>query len=266
MDLIKKLQSSVESFGNYKAMLEHISETMPVIQASTESFNKASSQVKTISLDITDLTDVGRAKHLLARIKQRRQALQESEFTIAKKEIKILKLEKQLENASDLDAKEREIKIYEARYKIQEMQASQRGAVRELSFLVTQFKAILEKLGVNEITEAMYEADETKAQVMRAFSQALAAARARQGLIDEGNLIFFQDLGINGAAAQREVIALLETEQEMLNSGKVPTFELQYEWLERVGEKFSQEVTRYAMARSFVPFDEKSLAQKADSK
>jgi hypothetical protein len=94
---------------------------------------------------------------------------------------------------------------------------------------------------------------------MRAFSQALAAARARQGLIDEGNFIYLQDLGINGAAAQRELVAYLEAEQNLLNEGIVPTFEMQRDWLRAVGEKFAPEVSRYAEARGLIPFVDAAL-------
>jgi hypothetical protein len=111
----------------------------------------------------------------------------------------------------------------------------------------------------------MLEADQPLAQTARAFSQALAAARARGGIIDEGNFIFFQDLGINGAAAQREVTAYFEMEQEILNQGNVPTFELQYEWIRGVASKFAGEVTRYAEHRGLVPLVPAALHPELES-
>jgi hypothetical protein len=135
-----------------------------------------------------------------------------------------------------------------------------------VTFLVHQYEAICEKLGVEVITEEMYEANESKAQVMRAFSQALAAARSRQGMIDEGNFIFFQDLGINGAAAQRELITYLEMEQHLLNEGKVPTFEVQYGWLDAVSDKFAPQVALYAEHRGLIPQVESALAQPKELK
>jgi hypothetical protein len=98
---------------------------------------------------------------------------------------------------------------------------------------------------------------------MRAFSQGLAAARARGGVIDEGNFIYFQDLGVNGAAAQREMTAYFEVEQETLNNGQVPTFDMQKAWLEAVGEKFAGEVTRYTLSRGFIPVVPELFAQPA---
>lgn len=246
----------------YDVMINRISQIMPRLQESNKSFYKSDSQLKTISLDITDLTDIGAAKHILARIERKRQALKESEISIRRKKIELEQKQKELQNLQSFEADLLEIDILELSSQIEDTTNYQSGAIRELAFLIEQYDAICEKLGVEVITEEMYEEDQARYHVMRAFSQALAAARARGGLIDEGNFIYFQDLGINGAAAQREVIALLEAEQEMLNNQQVPTFEMQYEWLQEIGDKFCGEVSRYAKTRGFIPFVEEALATK----
>ena len=244
----------------YQGMTSRISELMPRINESNQAFYKSDSQLKIVSLDITDLTDVGAAKHILARIERKRAALKESEIKVRKTRVKLKRKQEKFEAATGFDAELLEIEILEIQSQLEDSTNYQAGAVRELAFLVEQYDAICKKLGVDVITEDMYEADQAKFHVIRAFSQALAAARARSGLIDEGNFIYFQDLGINGAAAQREVVALLETEQEMLNNGVVPTFEVQHSWLMAVGEKFAGEVARYAESKGFVPFVDSALA------
>lgn len=246
---------------NYTEMVAKISNALPAIAESSQSFYKTDSQLKVVTLDITDLTDIGAAKHILARIERKKLALKDADIADRKRNLKLKKLRKQYEKAAGEEAEILGIKILELEYKAEDATNYQRGAIRELTFLVEQYKAICEKLGVAVITEEMYEADQPKAQTIRAFSQALAAARSRQGLVDEGNYIFFQDLGINGAAAQREIISYFEAEQEMLNNGKVPTFEMQYNWLQAVADKFCPEVKRYAQTRGFVPLVEHALAQ-----
>ena len=243
----------------YKKMADRVSEIMPSVTESNQSFYKSDSQLKIVTLNVNDLTDIGAAKHILARIEKKKHALTEAEIDVQRKLIEHKKTQKQLSSAVDEDAELLEIDLIEIEAGIETTRNYQRGALREVAFLVEQYQLILDKLGVTHITEDMYEEDEATAHVMRAFSQALAAARARQGLIDEGNFIFFQDLGINGAAAQREVIALLEKEQELLNEGIVPTFELQYEWLQQAAEKFKGEVSRYAKARGLQPLIESAL-------
>lgn len=246
---------------NYVEMVSKIGSYLPAIAESSQSFYKSDSQLKVVSLDITDLTDVSAAKHILARIEKKKLALKDADIADRKRTLKLKKLRKQYEEATEEEAELLGIKILELEYRAEDAVNYQRGAIRELTFLVEQYNAICQKLGVDVITEEMYEEDQPKAQTIRAFSQALAAARARQGLVDEGNFIFFQDLGINGAAAQREIVAYFEAEQEMLNNGQIPTFEMQYSWLQAVADKFCPEVKRYAEARGFVPFVEEALAQ-----
>lgn len=246
---------------NYSEMVAKIGSSLPAIAESSQSFYKSDSQLKIVSLDITDLTDISAAKHILARIEKKKLALKEADIADRKRNLKLNKLKRQYEDASGEEADALGIKILELEYRAEDATNYQRGAIRELAFLVEQYNAICQKLGVDVITEEMYEEDQPKAQTIRAFSQALAAARSRQGLIDEGNFIFFQDLGINGAAAQREIVAYFEAEQELLNNGQVPTFEMQHNWLHAVAEKFCPEVKRYAEARGFIPFVEEVLAQ-----
>jgi len=245
----------------YEQMIDKVTDLLPRIDASNESFYKSDSQIKTVSLNVTDLTDVGAAKHILARIERKREALKESELGLRRKRIELAQKQDDLDKAIGYEVDLLEIDILELSSQIESTQNYQRGAVREVTFLVHQYEAICKKLGVEVITEEMYEANESKAQVMRAFSQALAAARSRQGLIDEGNFIFFQDLGINGAAAQREVVAFLEMEQSIINNGQIPTFELQYDWLNAVSDKFADQVALYSEYRGLIPHVEQALAQ-----
>lgn len=245
----------------YVGMLNTISKSLPAIKQSNESFYKSDSQLKIVTLDITDLTDIGAARHILARIERKKQALKESDINVRRKKIELAKMQERYNHAEGFEAEEVGVTILELESQLEDATNYQRGALRELAFLVKQYEAICLKLNVEVITEEMFEADQPKAQTIRAFSQALAAARARNGVIDEGNFIFFQDLGINGAAAQRELLAYLQAEQEMLDKGTVPTFEMQKLWLNAVADKFCSEVKRYAEDRGFIPFVEEALAQ-----
>lgn len=247
---------------HYDNMMSRVQEVMPRVMESSESFGKSSSQLKTVTLDITDLTDVGAAKHILASINRTRQALKESEIAVRRKRLDLTRKQAALETATGFDADEILIDITELDSQLEDTLAAQRGAVRKLAHLIEQYDSICQRLGVDVVTEEMYEADQAKYHVMRAFSQGLAAARARGGTIDEGNFIYFQDLGVNGAAAQREMTAYFEAEQQVLNGGQVPTFEMQKSWLEAVGEKFAGEVSRYAISRGFVPVVPEIFAQK----
>lgn len=248
---------------HYDNMMNRVREIMPRVMQSTESFGKSSSQLKTVTLDITDLTDVSAAKHILASINRTRQALKESEIAVRRKRLDLARKQATLEAATGFDFDEILIDITEIESQLEDMLAAQRGAIRKLAHLIEQYDSICNRLGVDIITEEMYEADQAKYHLMTAFSQGLAAARSRGGVIDEGNFIYFQDLGVNGAAAQREMTAYFEAEQEVLSNGKVPTFDMQRAWLDAVSDKFAGEVTRYAKSRGLVPFVPELFAQPA---
>jgi hypothetical protein len=254
---------AIYDIEHYDNMMSRVQEVMPRVLESFESFGKSSSQLKTVTLDITDLTDVGAAKHILASINRTRQALKESEIAVRRKRLDLTRKQSALKTATGFDADEILIDITEIESQLEDTMAAQRGAVRKLAHLIEQYDSICDRLGVDIITEEMYEADQAKYHLMTAFSQGLAAARSRGGIIDEGNFIYFQDLGVNGASAQREMTAYFEAEQEVLNNGNIPTFDMQRAWLDAVSDKFAGEVTRYAKSRGLVPVVPELFAQSA---
>ena len=88
-----------------------------------------------------------------------------------------------------------------------------------MSFFTTQYNSILKKLGKDDITEEEYEKEESRYYVMTRMKQALNV-ETRGGVIDEGNLIYLFDMGINSAQAQAEVYAYLEMENKLMAEGK----------------------------------------------
>jgi hypothetical protein len=131
--------------------------------------------------------------------------------------------------------------------------------VRKMNFLVNQHKQLLEKVGKGEITEEDYELEEARYHIMTCMKQALTAARSRGGVIDEGNLIYLFDLGINATQAQAEVVAYLKMEAELIESGKAPTHEMTLRWLEACADKWQDDPAKFASRRGFSVFDRSSL-------
>ena len=73
---------------------------------------------------------------------------------------------------------------------------------------------------------------------MKAFEQGICAARSHGGFIDEGNQIYFTQIGINGTVAQVEVTNYLNWESIMLHNQKEITHEDQMVWLNAMADKF----------------------------
>jgi len=246
----------------YAPMLAKIDAILPLAKIDTENFNKSSSQFKMTTLDIVDLTPINSAKHLLAVIQRTRQALEETSITLRRKQIELKRKELDLMASEGTDTDELIIDVDELKMQIANIEASGRGAVRKLANALDSYQNILTALNKEHLTELDYEKDQARYHIMTAFNQALTAARSRGGLIDEGNHIYLFQLGINGAVAQKEVTAFLESEQEALNNGLAPDHSAIIKWLNLLADKFEQSPTKYAISRNMQILNTNLLLEK----
>ena len=216
----------------------------------------------TVTLDITDLTPVRSIKHTLAAIERTKSALAEAQINRRKNEIKIKKKQREIDAAEDdLDREEFEIEMIELMNNNMNIENSMKGAIRKMSFLMTQYRSVLDHIGKDHITEEDYEREEKRYHVMTALKQALNSARPRGGVIDEGNSIYLFDIGVNVSHAQAEVFNYLKMENELIQNGQAPSHEMTVEWLEKCADKFQDCSERFAESRGFTILDEKSLAK-----
>ena len=252
----------------YKGMLKHINETMPAIQKSSSNFYKSHSQFMNTMLDVTAITPVRSVKHTLAEIDKTKQALEEAHIKLRKKQIDMKEKEDILQDieASDIEKDRAEIELIELQVQEKNIGNGITGAIRKLSYFTTQYQSILKKLGKETITEEEYEDEEENYHIMTCMKQALNAARARGGMIDEGNLIYLFDMGINSAVAQQEILGYLKKENDMMANGGTPTHEMTMQWLEHCVQRFKGDSMKFAERRGFQLKDSKSLNLLEDKK
>ena len=263
--IIKSMADNPLVKEEYKGMLKNISTNLPAIKKSSSNFYKSHSQFMGVMLDVTAITPIRSIKHTLAELDKTRMALEEAHLKMMKKDIELRAKEKKLDDGDFKDDFEKEtlsVEILEIKVNMNNIQNSITGAVRKMSFFTTQYNSILKKLGKDDITEEEYEKEESRYHVMTCMKQALNAARARGGVIDEGNLIYLFDMGINSAQAQAEVYAYLEMENKLMAEGKAPTHEMTMQWLEACADKFSSDAEKFAERRGFKLYDEDSLNTK----
>ena len=269
-EFIPSAEISISSLKNelsqlpkeYSPMLQNIQENLPAVQATSENFYKSHSQYMNATVDIADLTPLHCVRHILARIERKKSALAEAQIKRRKSDIKLRKKQKKLEKSTDEFERELlEIEIIELMNGLTSGENYIKGAIREMSFLMTQYQSVLEKVGKEELTEEDFEEDEKRYHVMTALKQALNSARPRGGLIDEGNSIYLFDIGVNVAHAQAEVFNYLKQENELIEKGMAPTHEMTIEWLERCADKFKDCGEKFAQSRGLITMDQKSLAQ-----
>ena len=244
----------------YNVMLKNIQDRMPAVVKDTSNFHKSHSQFMQVTLDVTAITPIRSIKHTLAEIDRTKAALQEAYIGMRKKQIELKKKQAELEKATDeFDRELLEIEILELNSHLEGTQNHVNGALRKMNFMVNQHKQLLEKVGKNEITEEDYEREESRYHIMTCMKQALNAARSRNGMIDEGNLIYLFDLGINAAQAQAEVFAYLNMENQLISKGVAPTHEMTMKWLEACADKWEKDPETFAQRRGFSVFDKSSL-------
>ena len=263
--IIKEISNSPLVKKEYKEMLTNIRSTLPAIKKTSSNFYKSHSQFMGVMLAVTAITPVRSIKHTLAEIDKTRMALEEAHLKMMKKDIELRQKEKELNKAEYKDELERELletEILEIKVNMNNIQNSITGAIRKMSFFTNQYKSILKKIGKEDITEEEYEKEESRYHVMTCMKQALNAARARGGVIDEGNLIYLFDMGINSAQAQAEIYAYLKLENEMMDKGQAPTHEMTMQWLEACADKFQGDAVKFAERRGFTLYDEESLNTK----
>ena len=261
--VISTLSSTITSLTpEYSGMVENIQSLLPSVLATSDNFYKSHSQYMNVTVDITDLTPLHSVKHILARIEQKKAAIAENQIKRKKEEIELRRKQKKLEEVTDeFDRELLEVEILEIMNNLSSGENYVKGAIREMSFLMTQYKSILERLGKDNLTEEDFEIDERRYHVMTAMKQALNSARPRGGIIDEGNSIYLFDIGVNVAVAQREIINYLNMEKELFDKGIVPTHKMTMAWLEACADLFQNCGVEYAESRGFIPVDKLSLAQ-----
>lgn len=230
----------------YSGMLTKIEESALEINQTTQIFQKTQSQFMDNMLTVSHPTPFRNLRQILAEMKRSRQAMGEAYFNIEKKKIKIKKFQKQLESYTDpLDREEVELKIREAEWQIECIMENVGGAIRKLANYTAQFNRIKEQLP--DLSEKTFEEEEERYHIMKAFEQGLCAARSHGGYIDEGNQIYFTQIGINGTVAQVEMTNRLNLESYMISPVdqqgnrkpvQEPTHEDQMLWLNAMADKF----------------------------
>jgi hypothetical protein len=188
-------------------------------------------------------------------------ALEEGNIKIRRKRLELEKKERELMSAQGDEMDSLLIDIDELRMGIANIEDAAGGAVRRIANALDQYENILSSLGKAHLTELDYEKDEIRYHIMTAFNQALTSARAKGGIIDEGNHIYLFQLGINGAVAQAEVTAFLQAEQEELNQNKAPSHNAIIVWLNLLADRFEKAPETYAAHRNMQILNESILLQ-----
>ena len=237
----------VDRLEQHLPMMNIIKENLPAINEGINNFGKSQSQFMDCMLTVAHPSPIRNLRQILSEVNRSMEALREANFNIKRKEIEIKKYKRQLE--TEQDELERELIQVEIDDKLSSLEVTKgyiSGAIRKITNHIVQYNSILESLGIKSFDEIDFESEEEKYHIMTAFAQAITAARAHGGIVDEGNGIYFYQIGINGTAAQAEITGLLVLEHEYIKSGKIPPHEIILKFLNDMAEKYKGCSTQYA--------------------
>ncbi len=224
----------------YAPLIEYVQHGLPEISRATSLFNKSDSQFTNNFLTITAVTPIRNLRQILAEMKKIRNALAEAYINVKKRKIQIAQINETIRrealSGSDLDMAEAEIEEHEIH--ISMIMENVAGALRKLANFQQQYDDIQRVHKLEGFTEDDFEAEEEAYHITRAFMQALNAARAHGWIIDEGNQIYLEQIGINGSQAQVEIFRYLTEENEIIKSGRDLDYVRQYTWLLSMADKF----------------------------
>lgn len=230
----------------YKKMLTIIQSNLPEIENASHNFLKSQSQFMDNMMTVSHITPIRNLRQILAQIEQTKQSLGEVYYKIEKKKLRVLEKREKLLLATGISRDLLELEIEELEYQISNTMRYVEGAIRKYTNYVIQYKAICQYHGISSFSELDFEQEEERYHICKAFQQAISAARSNGGWIDEGNQIYFEQIGINGSVAQSEVSAYLGLERDMLLKGSEPTHEMQVAFFLRMADKFKGCAQKYA--------------------
>ena len=109
-----------------------------------------------------------------------------------------------------------------------------RAAIKRCVNFLEIYKSICAELGVSELTDEMVEAGQREEHVKTMFLQSLRAACSNGGWVDEGDLLYANNVGVSVSECQLEITEFL------MEGDKIRSFSMkeQNDWLESMWAKY----------------------------
>lgn len=257
----KIIEDLICTMPEYKGMLQTFHASLPEIKKSTDNFNKTQSQFMDNMLTLSHQTPLRNVRQILAEIKKTELALKEAYIQAHRKEIEIeIKKRDLLKEDDNLKQKLIQLDMLELHKDLESIKSSIGGAIRKITNATEKYNEILDNKNLRNFTEEDFEKEEEKYHIMRAFDQAVTAARSRSGVVDEGNMIYFTQIGINAGTAQKCIFDYLTSEGILISQNKEPTHEMYIDFLEKMAKKFENCSNNYSVKKGLIsPISNKAL-------
>ena len=270
MNNIIKLKQNLPE--QYQVMLSNISLAMPEIERQLVHHVKGRTQFKANIIDVggavAGVTKLRNLRAILAKINESLAGLEEASFEAAELDIRIKQHAIDAQNQTGLAQEYSDLQAQKLIAKHARIMKAIEGAIRKIAGYTEQFNELeincKRELGLGEndkLTEYHFEKDEERYHIMKAFEQALHAFRTI-GRIDEGNNIFFFDIGISGELARRDIVEYLNKEDSVIKGGRYKpheVFNFEFSFLEQMAVKYTGCSDNAASVKGMLPLSKASL-------
>lgn len=272
MEITKIINDNIPE--SYQSMLSLISDKLPVLQKAKENFCKTQSQFMDNALTLHQPTPVRLLHQILANCEKIEAALQETYFKREKQKLEIEIRKERIQHLESVKSKSgsiHEIKEINLNLKMLDIEVREfsqhlfnseryiNASIRQFTAYIEQYGMICKKHNIENLTEADYEAQEEEYHIKTAFTQAINAARSKLSQkIDEGNFIYFQQLGISGYEAQKDIDNLFAEELKMTENH----YNLFLTFLEDVATKYKGRANNLMQIKGLQAISKLALLEK----
>ena len=184
-----------------------------------------------MTLTMLTMSPYRQMRQCLSQIEKKRLAIEDAYFKNAKLDVRIKEwLAKDTEMSR--------IRIQEARYQQERGAMYIEGAIKEIATFQDAMEEIRISNGIPENwTERDAEDDEVRHHIMQAFRQS-HRDMLLTGHITQGNAEYLEQYGIHLQTAERIVGDYIQQVNEMMDTGKMPSVEHLYEFLDHMANEF----------------------------
>lgn len=234
-DTVKSgLQNIVPEAG---PLVANISNALPRLSSDSKAFYKRQSQFMDTMMTVSHPTPYRNLRQILAEMQATLNAIMENSHKLRVAELETIQMEQEPRPENSIAREIFEVKLAKKKYDLARGKEYLTGALKKASNYADLYREICANNGIQELSEADFEDNEEEYHIKKAFEQALCAFRAH-GNIDEGNQIYFYQIGINGTAAANDITKLLQKEQRLLDAGTEPSYALIQDFLTEMATKY----------------------------
>ena len=215
--------------------VKKVEEFLPEIQKQTRAFDRSNSQTTLSMMSLTMLngqSPMRILRQIAAESEKRTMALNEAQYSLAKQEEKVKKLQNK-ENRSKIEESKLRMEITKGENLLNKVN----GAIKDLATLAEAYDNIKQKHKIDMWDEEDFEKEEKKHHIRRAF-ELLYRNLIEYNRPKESTMEYLQQYGVLAQVAIKLTRNFIQKLEEIIENGEYPHSNILENWLDSVSEDF----------------------------